>query len=219
MLTANTCSGVSYERAFAGHMFAKHSFGVKHFGASPPDETPLSHPSRRLILMTAATLLPRPFRHDAAEVFARAPQTTFVPRRLVGDPGRAEEPTVRMPVTPTGVTRPRVSAHHAPVRSTPVRPAAGVYRRRRLLAVGLLAGVIIGLVSFVREAEANPTPEGRLADSVTVVVESGDSLWSLAASLAPGQDRRAVVSALERIAGGADLQPGQVLVIPRRALD
>ena len=71
----------------------------------------------------------------------------------------------------------------------------------------------------MRHADATPTPEGRLAESTTIVVESGDSLWSLAATLAPEGDLRALVSELETIAGGSTLQPGQRLVVPGHLLD
>jgi hypothetical protein len=42
-----------------------------------------------------------------------------------------------------------------------------------------------------------------------VVVRPGDTLWSIATSLAPDDDVRAVVDELAERAGGADLQPGQ----------
>lgn len=52
---------------------------------------------------------------------------------------------------------------------------------------------------------------------ITVRVESGDTLWDLAADYGPkGYDRRRVVYEIEKInkISAADLQPGQLLTIP-----
>jgi Tfp pilus assembly protein FimV len=43
------------------------------------------------------------------------------------------------------------------------------------------------------------------------VVQPGDTLWSIAARLAPDDDPRAVVDALRAANGGADLQVGDRL--------
>ena len=55
-----------------------------------------------------------------------------------------------------------------------------------------------------------------LAGSTTVVVQSGDTLWSIAGEIAPEEDRRAVVDALLDVNGlsDVDLVPGQVLELP-----
>jgi hypothetical protein len=39
-------------------------------------------------------------------------------------------------------------------------------------------------------------------------------LWSIAKSVAPGQDTRAVVGRLSKAAGGAVLRPGQRIELP-----
>jgi len=98
-------------------------------------------------------------------------------------------------------------------------PGSAVYRRRRAAVAVIVVGLVLSLGSFMRHADATPTPEGRLAESTTIVVESGDSLWSLAAALAPEGDLRALVAELETIAGGSTLQPGQRLVVPGHLLD
>ena len=49
---------------------------------------------------------------------------------------------------------------------------------------------------------------------VVVRVHPGESLWSIASKLAPGQDRRPIVDTLARANGGTVLQAGQELVIP-----
>jgi Tfp pilus assembly protein FimV len=56
----------------------------------------------------------------------------------------------------------------------------------------------------------------QLTGSATVVVQSGDTLWSLAQQLAPEEDPRAVVDAVVDLNGlqDADLVPGMVLQLP-----
>jgi hypothetical protein len=95
------------------------------------------------------------------------------------------------------------------------RPAsAAVYRRRRLLAVGIafvVAALVLALVSSFQ-----PVPgvfAGQPAANVTYVVEDGDTVWSIAESLAPGRDPRPVVDAIVVANGGASIVAGQRLVL------
>jgi Tfp pilus assembly protein FimV len=60
-------------------------------------------------------------------------------------------------------------------------------------------------------------PERRPAVSeatgtVRYVVEPGDSLWSIAEVLAPGEDPRPVVDALAEARRGAPLIPGETII-------
>jgi Tfp pilus assembly protein FimV len=93
------------------------------------------------------------------------------------------------------------------------RPARAVIRRRR--ALGALAG--LGLVLTVARAggalEGSPlaTPE-RLPHVQTVVVQPGDTLWSIAPRLAPGRDRREVVDALVKARHTTELVPGEKII-------
>jgi nucleoid-associated protein YgaU len=56
----------------------------------------------------------------------------------------------------------------------------------------------------------------RLAGVNSVVVQPGDTLWSIAGSLGGTDDVRAVVDAIQQLNGLEDavLAPGQVLVLP-----
>ena len=106
--------------------------------------------------------------------------------------------------------------------SAPPRPTAlseEVYRRRRLTVAAVAIGLLLGLASFGRRADATPTAEPRAAEAVVVVVQPGDTLWSIAGSLAPGTDPRPLVAELVEIAGDGTLQPGQMLTIPRDPVD
>jgi len=90
------------------------------------------------------------------------------------------------------------------------------YVRRRVAA--LAAGVVLVLavsgpmaraIGVVRE-------EPFLVSARAYVVRPGDSLWSIATTVAPEQDPRGVVLELERANPGSveRLVPGQVLSIP-----
>ena len=89
-----------------------------------------------------------------------------------------------------------------------------VYRRRRLAVAALVFGLVLGLLSLGRHADASRSVDQGSADTLTYIVQPGDTLWHISARLAPDADRRAIVSQLDDLAGGASLQPGQHLVIP-----
>ncbi|MEM8705560.1 MAG: LysM peptidoglycan-binding domain-containing protein [Actinomycetota bacterium] len=148
--------------------------------------------------------------------FAPADRLTFQPR-TVADLGEGR------PVLQVVPALPEVDEFEpqrlATVHRLPVRPQADVYRRRRLVALALLVGLVLGVASFIQQADATPTPEGQLAESVTVLVQPGDTLWGIATTLAPDADPRGLVDQLSDLAGGSSLQPGQELVIPGHWLD
>ena len=102
----------------------------------------------------------------------------------------------------------------ASVHRLPVTHTGDVYRRRRLVALALVIGLLLGVVSFVSSADATPTLEGQRAESVTVVVQPGDTLWGIAVELDPDGDPRMLVDRLGGLADSSSLQPGQRLVIP-----
>jgi Tfp pilus assembly protein FimV len=118
----------------------------------------------------------------------------------------------RMPVA---TQRPR------PVVAAPVvRPAAAGRRRLRLTRRGRVVLVVLPAVLALSSAfvgvsapfaQAEPAAAPR-----TVVVDAGQSLWSIAERLAPGSDPRDVVVALERANGlhGGMVSAGARLVVP-----
>lgn len=99
-----------------------------------------------------------------------------------------------------------------PLNPRPLSPE--VYRRRRLAVVAVAIGMLLGIASFGRSADATSTPEADAAAAVLVVVQPGDTLWSIAETLAPESDPRPLVAELREIAGPGSLQPGQLLTIP-----
>jgi nucleoid-associated protein YgaU len=104
--------------------------------------------------------------------------------------------------------------------SPPVRrPASASFRltrrARRLAAVLTLAlGVAIG--SWLGPLIAGGDGDLRLAGVQSVVVQPGDTLWSIAAEAAGTGDVRAVVDRIQELNGLQDavLVPGQVLELP-----
>jgi Tfp pilus assembly protein FimV len=133
---------------------------------------------------------------------------------LSGSPAAAPAPTRRPHPRPVPVERPR----RLPDRATRVR--------RRRLAVLVAAIALVGVLLLVGQAlvsltRAGPTstPEPvRVSDEPVAgqryVVQPGDTLWSIAAAIAPGSDPRPVVDAL-RAANGDDasLDVGEVLTL------
>ena len=121
----------------------------------------------------------------------------------------------------------RSPAHPARVRHHPAAEAprrhrtAAVYWRRRFVAVALG----LGLVVVVGQASAalggsSLAPAERRPQVETVVVEPGDTLWSIAKRVAPGSDprcrRRAGAGARHRgAAPGRDTHLGRRLTRPR----
>lgn len=116
-----------------------------------------------------------------------------------------------------GVARPgsgpRVLARRA------VHPGGSVSRLWRAVSgaavVAASAAVVVALGLLVRVAEPVPVPEQAPAP-VVVTAAPGETVWDVAARVAPGRPGPEVAAVAERIAVGNDLrsvrlEPGQVL--------
>jgi hypothetical protein len=118
---------------------------------------------------------------------------------------------------PAPEVTPDVVPDRIPVRPRPRRLPDRATRVRRRRLVVLVAAVVLAfalagaaqLVSGVASVEDPPRPEP--IPGSEYVVQPGDTLWSIAARLAPDDDPRAVVDALRAANGGADLQVGDRL--------
>ena len=99
----------------------------------------------------------------------------------------------------------------------PVRPAAPVsaatYARRRLVAGILLAVLVVAVAIGVSwfTGPATGALDARPVAEVQVLVQPGDTVWSIAEGLAAGTDVRPIVDAIVTANGGADLVVGQRL--------
>ena len=121
----------------------------------------------------------------------------------------------------TGPAIPRYALRGATPRGRQVTPTT--YRCRRLaaatLALGLVvvaaqAGAALGglpLASPERRSTVSPHSSPATQVPVEVVVRAGDSLWALAAQLAPGEDLRPIVDELSAARDGAPLVPGETV--------
>ena len=106
-------------------------------------------------------------------------------------------------------------AKQAPLRLT---------RRGRFVFIGvpliMLAAVILTLSGFLNApAKAAESAAGlSLTPTVTVTVQPGESLWAIAASVAPERDPRDVVTDIIQLTNleAARVVPGQALFIPSK---
>ena len=146
----------------------------------------------------AAVLQPRP----------DAPSSQRPALRLVGSPGEATPPS-----------RPVLRVVHGG-RSEAARRRRRTFLLRRLAVASALTFGVVGLAGLM----GGGSPESAVAVSErTHVVVSGDTLWGIAASLAPDADPRDTVDAIidandlggsNALSGDADLRVGQRLVLP-----
>src|SRR5690349_23754068 len=90
-------------------------------------------------------------------------------------------------------------------------------RRARRLAVVLALAGGVALGSWIAPLlSGDGSGSLRLAGVSSVVVQSGDTLWSIAASLDDERDIRAVINEIQDLNDltDVDLVPGQVLQLP-----
>lgn len=92
------------------------------------------------------------------------------------------------------------------------RAAIRLTRRGRVVLVLALAGLLVGGFALAASASEATPP----ASQSTVVVQPGDSLWSIAVREQPGRDPLRVVEAFRRVNNldGYVVHPGQRLVVP-----
>ena len=94
------------------------------------------------------------------------------------------------------------------------RVPAGVYRRRRLVALVLLAAQLTAASFLASQAlTASASAGAAPAPAVELVAQPGDSYWTLASRVHDGGDIRSTVDALVRANGGRQLRPGDVITL------
>jgi nucleoid-associated protein YgaU len=85
------------------------------------------------------------------------------------------------------------------------------------LAIVMLGALAIGNGALASLAPAPPsaaTPAASDADTTTVTVAAGDTLWSIARRLQPTGEVRPLVDELVALNGTSPLQPGAQVVVP-----
>lgn len=100
------------------------------------------------------------------------------------------------------------------------RPTPATYRRRRavalVLAVVFVVVTMAGIRAVLRPLVDPPGAASTVpaAGAGTLLVQPGETLWSIARDLQPTGDVRALVDELAARNGGATLEAGQHLVLP-----
>lgn len=128
------------------------------------------------------------------------------PTTLPPGPGRPPRPTLRL-----------IEGGRAPSRLA----RQATFRRRRLLVGVVLVAVVAAVLLLASAAMARiagGAPSSAAGASshapASVVVHPGDTLWSIAAEIAPEVDIRITVDQLVAINGSAPLVVGQALELP-----
>ena len=198
--------------------------------ASPDRSVPASVPT--LDRSAAARPLPaRPVLARVAAPAARGPQSpgpqTSGPPTTRRDPVRPGARPARLAgvaaVRPVrGGCSPDVGARRTPApaawaeRHEPVPLRLTERGRRAVASLSIAIGLSIAAATVVTVQLGDADGGLELAGSSTVVVQPGDTLWSIAEAVAPEEDPRAVVDAIVDLNGlrDVDLLPGAELQLP-----
>jgi nucleoid-associated protein YgaU len=181
-------------------------------GGASPARPPLAYPSRRSPSRVGVCRPPAPPSHPVRR--AVSPEDS----RVVADgqldahrrPGPSRRPAASRPVP----SRRAVASRPAPDPRASVRLRPTRRARRLAVVLALAGGVAVG--SWVGPLLGGGGSALRLAGDSSVVVQQGDTLWSIASSLDGDRDVRAVVDEIQELNGlrGADVRPGQILLLP-----
>ena len=160
---------------------------------------PSSRPSARSSSRVGVYRLPVP------QAYATAPGPRSA--AAVGRPSTSGAPATRRPEASRRDVRAGGRGRSGRVRLT---------RRARRLAVVLALAAGVALGSWLGPLLSGAGSDLHLAGVSSVVVQPGDTLWSIASPVARGADVRAVVDQIRQLNGlrSADLTPGQVLQLP-----
>ncbi|MBI5090588.1 MAG: LysM peptidoglycan-binding domain-containing protein [Actinobacteria bacterium] len=98
------------------------------------------------------------------------------------------------------------------------RRSQATYVRRRVGALAFVVTLVVSVGSVSQHGLADrgddPASVPTIGRSATYVVQSGDTLWSIAEQQYPGSDIAEVVDAMVSLNGGTAIDPGQRLRLP-----
>lgn len=132
------------------------------------------------------------------------------------DPLLLAGPAVRQATRPIVRSVPSGRASQAPAsrpRAAAGRSTLATYRRRRM---GVVAAAVFALASLLLASGAfatQPSPKNLQSIPRSYVVQSGDTLWSIARTYMPTGNISGFVDELARM-NGVDLEVGQIVRIP-----
>jgi len=127
-----------------------------------------------------------------------------VPLRLVPDQVRPDQLQPERVVVVHRQPRPRVT-----------RSKRAIYMRRRVIAASLGLGLVLTAAHAGIALGGSTTTSGRSPHPHVehLVVQPGDTLWSIARRIAPHSDPRGVVDRLAAELGTSDLQAGEMISV------
>lgn len=142
--------------------------------------------------------------------------TIPAPGRSMGRSWRAR-PAGESGARSRGPSSPTVRRAPGSVSAGPLRLTRRGRRLVRTVVLGLTLVVVLTLVSVGLGAVSSATEGSSGPTTTRVVVQPGQTLWSLAGAALPDLDPRAAVSAVAQLNGlspSARLVPGQPLLLP-----
>ncbi len=166
--------------------------------------------------MATLTPLPTSLRHLEP---VSSPQRDRSPSRAAGVPARGDgeelaayRARIASDALASAAPTPRVQAARQEARGRLVL-------RRRLLslavALAVAGAVVVGVAFFgAADVEADDGTGVFVGEPTTYVIQPGDTMWSIAETVAPGADPRPVVDRLVESNGSALLLVGHQLIIP-----
>ena len=138
-------------------------------------------------------------------------------------PARLGAAVAARPVATAGLAAP--AARPQVTKARPARTRARLTRRGRVVVAALLAAsmVLIAALAWLAGTARADTAAGGVPSSAvyhslrSVVVQPGQSLWSIAAQYEPASDPRSVIQEIIDLnaLSGTSVQPGQHLWLPR----
>lgn len=104
----------------------------------------------------------------------------------------------------------------ARVAARPTRTSLRLTRRGRIALVLMVTLLVVVAGITLGHGSSLAAGPGDGPARHTVIVQTGETLWSLAARIAPHQDPRLIVANIQSLnhLAGAGVEPGQQLVVP-----
>jgi hypothetical protein len=122
-----------------------------------------------------------------------------------------------------GTASPSTLRFDAPVGSAPRSRGVRLTRRGRTVVLLALVGLLLAAFTLGRIGDSQAAARGAGASArvpyASTTVHAGETLWSVAKRVAPGQDPRAVIQQIRSLnhLDTAAVQVGQQLLLPHSA--